>query len=184
MFEVKHLRYEQEMDKINEFNQSIKDISNEMVQKMTNTDKEKKRVKQDMKKQKKILKSLAKKTTELKNSRPKVSEFGSNESNLHDISEKSLKLSKEVNCLMTQNLDLKNLENKVKEDIKHINRRKEQVHEEITSENNKVSNLKRKLSSYSNSYLQNKKLSESVDLDQSKLESCLNIGKETKQELL
>ena len=85
---------------------------------------------------------------------------------------------------MNQNVDLKLIEQNINEEIRYINTKNSQFNEKITSENREVNNLKRKLSSYSNSYIQNKKLSESVDLNQSRFESFLNTGKETQKELL
>lgn len=55
---------------------------------------------------------------------------------------------------------------------------------ELKSETDQLNQLKTKLSSYSKNLHRNKHLSESVDLDQSRLEGFLNAEVEAKQELM
>lgn len=103
---------------------------------------------------------------------------------LESMRASSNRLKKDVNRLMTERLDLQKLERKMREQLRQMSSNCKQLTEEMHNDSKEISKLKDKLSTYSNTFIRNKRLSDSVDLDQSKLESFLNFEKETKQELL
>lgn len=59
-----------------------------------------------------------------------------------------------------------------------------QMEEELDIDNEQLDKMKQKLESFSKTTDKNKKLSESVDLDQSKLEGKLNAEVEAKQRVI
>lgn len=103
---------------------------------------------------------------------------------LEQIHNTSMTLAKDLNRLRIEKMDLQKLEKKMRDQICQMDSTYRQLSSEMEHEQREVSVLKERLSSYSNSFIHNKRLSESVDLDQSKLENFLNYEKETKQELL
>ena len=156
-----------------------------MADQILEKEKEAKSVKVNIRNNKKKFKTLSQKSIELENSR--LNTFTILDKDLKtkkEVSENLQRTRKEINRLMTEKIDLLKIEQKVKDDIKRKEIKCSQIREEISTEEKEVKGLRSRLSSYSNSYIKNKKLSESVDLDQSRLESFLNTEKEAKQELL
>lgn len=93
-------------------------------------------------------------------------------------------LNKDVGRLMTERYSLQQIEMRVKDQLRHMTSSWKHLEVELEIETKELNTLKEKLTTYSTSFRKNKRLSESVDLDHSRLESFLNIEKETKQDLL
>ena len=85
---------------------------------------------------------------------------------------------------MTERLGYQKEEKKLKEQVRQMKSTCKQLSIEVKEDRRQVQKISQKLARFSNSFLQDKRLSESVDLDQSRLESFLNNEKETKQGLL
>lgn len=141
-------------------------------------------LKHEIKNRKKRLESVAYHKSEVERSLTKISKQSEKYKDRKDIKIAASTLSKEVNRLLTEKLDLQKFQKKIKEQIKMMQMNQTQLKYEMIDEVNQVDKLKEKLSTYSSSYNKNKELSESVNLGQSRLENVLNYEKETKQELL
>jgi chromosome segregation ATPase len=143
-----------------------------------------KTLKHDIKHRKHSLAKLSHHKNEVGNNLTKISKQNEKYKDRKDIKIASSKLSKEVNRLLTEKLDLQKFGKKVKEQIKMMQMNQTQLKNEMNNDVKEVEKLKERLNGYSFSYNQNKQLSESVNLGQSRLESFLNCEKETRQELL
>ncbi|CAI2384446.1 unnamed protein product [Moneuplotes crassus] len=184
-FDKRDKEFKKKVKEIDEFHQSIQKMSNQMVQMIQQKDLATKMVRKDIKKRKRILKTLVENSAALENSRLNFKDMDLNYLQYSPNSPPaSLKISKEVNNLMNERAGLLNIQKELKENIRYLAAQKQQINAEITYEDESLLNLEQKLNSFSKTFKKNLRLTESVDLDQSKLENFLSIEKDAKEELL
>lgn len=93
-------------------------------------------------------------------------------------------LQKDVNRLMTEKLNLLKCQKKTTDQVNSLISQKNKLEIQLNNEMVQLNDLKSNLSKFTQSFKHNKKLSESVNLDQSRLETVLTSEMEIKQELV
>ena len=106
------------------------------------------------------------------------------EERFQKIKTAQLHLSKDVKRMTNEMNHMQRHEKKLKEQIIEFENDKKQLSSELESELKEIKRIQLKLNAYSSTIIKNKQLSDSVNMDKSRLENYLNLEKETKQELL
>ena len=182
-------KHKQNFDKCvgesDEMYRNAQGLMQQLAEKLQAKKKQVKEIKQVIGERKQKLKEISNQKYDVHNQLLILSASKTNEiDKLENMRVSSNRLKKDVNRLMTERIDLQKLERKMREQLRQMASNCKQLTEEMHNDSKEISKLKEKLSTYSSSFIRNKRLSDSVDLDQSKLESFLNYEKETKQELL
>ena len=109
---------------------------------------------------------------------------GDNDETFQSIKTTQLNLTKDVSRMMIEINNLQKHEKRLKDYINRDEVQKRQLISELDCELKEIDKIKQKLDNHSSAFIRNKRLSDSVNMDQSRLESFLSMEKETKQELL
>lgn len=165
--------------------QNAKQIMLDLAKKLEAKNQQLKSLKHDVSKQESKLDQMYEARRELETEIEKlVSRQKASKRHSGGLNSEKLRIAKDVNRLMTQRLDLQKVEKKLREQIRLMNSNCAQLTQEMEVHSNDIHHIKRNLAKKSTSFNENRRLSESVDLNQSKLECFLNQSKETKKELL